>query len=184
MKVFVALIQFKTLITNAITSPRQAARFVKVYHLDLGILQKEIYGRKHRKSYNISFNVLNVSRATLLTTRVIKGHVEQLKPLLNTFLNGSGGYHQLISEHLSLTPGRKVKKLYFWLFMTFLGYLCSLFSGWPNHTVRGRKSPPPQHLDHGQHLNIQQQYMWLYSQSSSINMNMYNNYFRNFTYRY
>lgn len=28
------------------TSPRQAARFVKVYHLDLGILQKEIQGKK------------------------------------------------------------------------------------------------------------------------------------------
>lgn len=53
---------------------------------------------------------------------------------------------------LTLTAGRKVKKLYFWLLMTFLGYLCSLFSGWPSHTVRGRKSPMPQHLDHGQHL--------------------------------
>lgn len=70
------------------TSPRQAARFVKVYHLDLGILQGE---KKHRKSYNISFNVLNVSWATLLTTRAIKEHVEQRKPLLNTFLNASGG---------------------------------------------------------------------------------------------
>lgn len=59
----------------------------------------------------------------------------------------------LLGEHLlGLTPGRKVKKLYFWLLMTFLGYRCSLFSGWPSHTVRGRYSPAPQHLDHGQHL--------------------------------
>lgn len=53
---------------------------------------------------------------------------------------------------LTLTPGRKVKKLYFWLLMTFFGYRWSLFSGWPSHTVRGRKSPMPQQLDHGQHL--------------------------------
>lgn len=59
----------------------------------------------------------------------------------------------LLGEHLlCLTPGRKVKKLYFWLLMTFFGYRCSLFSGWPSHTVRGRNSPAPQHLDHGQHL--------------------------------
>lgn len=58
---------------------------------------------------------------------------------------------------LTLTAGRKVKKLYFWLLMTFLGYLCSLFSGWPSHTVRGRKSPIPQHLDQGQHLRKRQE---------------------------
>lgn len=50
------------------------------------------------------------------------------------------------------TPGRKVKKLYFWLLMTFRGYLWSLFSGCPNQTVRGLGSPPPQHLSHSQHL--------------------------------
>lgn len=53
-----------------------------------------------------------------------------------------------------LTAGRKVKKLYFWLLMTFLGYFCSLFSGWPSHTVLGWKSPIPQHPDQGQHLRV------------------------------
>lgn len=50
------------------------------------------------------------------------------------------------------TPGRNVKKLYFWLLMTFRGYRWSLFSGCPNQTVRGLGSPPPQHLSHSQHL--------------------------------
>ena len=50
------------------------------------------------------------------------------------------------------TPGRKVKKLYFWLLMTFRGYRWSLFSGCPNQTVRGLGSPPPQHLSHSLHL--------------------------------
>lgn len=36
---------------------------------------------------------------------------------------------------LQLTPGTKVKMLYFWFLMAFLGYFSSHFSGQPNHTV-------------------------------------------------
>lgn len=39
-----------------------------------------------------------------------------------------------------LTPGIKVKMLYFWFFMAFLGYFSSHFSGHPSHTVRAFRS--------------------------------------------
>ena len=62
------------------------------------------------------------------------------------------GKKKRIFSRLVHTPGKKVKKLYFWLLMTFRGYLWSLFSGCPNQTVRGLGSPAPQHLSHSQHL--------------------------------
>lgn len=34
-----------------------------------------------------------------------------------------------------LTPGTKVKTLYFWFLIAFLGYFSSHFSGQPSHTV-------------------------------------------------
>lgn len=40
----------------------------------------------------------------------------------------------------SLTPGIKVKMLYFWFLMAFLGYFSSHFSGHPSHTVRAFSS--------------------------------------------
>lgn len=55
-----------------------------------------------------------------------------------TLQNIQSVHHQKMFS--GLTPGIKVKMLYFWFFMAFLGYFSSHFSGHPSHTVRAFRS--------------------------------------------